>query len=107
MVLKDPYAKILKIVKAVEKKDEIKNPYNVGDILCACRPVDGSIHDAYQVIKVTKTGVKIQRIAVKDGNPVRDDFTDLPVQRRVVKSKWSDWVGVYMNNWQLHKKGGL
>jgi hypothetical protein len=53
---------------------------------------------------VTGTGVKIQQIAVEDGVPVADKFTGEPAkQKKVTKSKWSDFVGVYDDNWQLNK----
>jgi hypothetical protein len=104
MVLKAPYAEILKIVKATEKKDEIINPYEVGDILCAYYHAGNSIYKAYQVVKTTKTGVKLQQIAVENGKPVKDKFiSDKQTQRKIIKSKWSDWVGVYEDDWQLHK----
>lgn len=104
MVLTAPYAEILKIVKATEKKEEIVNPYQVDDILCAHRHYNNSIYKAYQVIKTTSTGVKLQQIAVENGKPIPDRFIgEKQVQRKVTKSKWSDWVGVYMDDWQLHK----
>lgn len=104
MVLTAPYAEILKIVKATEKKEEIINPYQVGDILCAHRHYDNSIYQAYQVVRVTKTGVKIQQIAVENSLPVANKFIrDKQMQKKVVKSKWSDWIGVYEDDWQLHK----
>jgi len=104
MVLTAPYAEILKIVKATEKKDEIINPYQVGDILCAHRHYDNSIYKAYQVVKTTKTGVKLQQIAVESGKPVKDRYiSDKQTQRKIIKSKWSEWVGVYEDEWQLHK----
>lgn len=104
MVLTAPYAEISKIVKATEKKEEIINPYQVGDILCAHRHYDNSIYQAYQVVRVTKTGVKIQQIAVENSLPVANKFiSEKQTQKKVVKSKWSDWIGVYMDDRQLHK----
>lgn len=104
MVLTDPYAAIVEIVEAKEKTEEIKNPFVVGDILCKCRPADNSIYKAYQVIKTTKTGVKLQQIAVENGLPIPDKFTgEAAKQKKIVKNKWSDFVGVYDDDWQLHK----
>jgi hypothetical protein len=101
----DPYEAIIEIVEAKEIKEEIiENPYKTGNILCAHRPGDNSIYKAYQVIKTTATGVKLQQIAVENGLPVADRFiNDKQVQRKITKSKWSDFVGVYEGDWQLHK----
>jgi hypothetical protein len=53
---------------------------------------------------VTATGVKIQQIAVENGKPIPGQFTgEKAKQKKVVKSKFSDWVGVYDDDWQLHK----
>ena len=102
-VLTDPYAAIVKII-AVKEAEKIVNPYNTGDILCMHRPADSSIYRAYQVIKVTETGVKLQQIKVENGVPVANEFiSDKQTQKKVVKSKFSDYVGVYMDDWQLHK----
>ncbi|NLK71753.1 MAG: DUF3560 domain-containing protein [Clostridiales bacterium] len=102
-VLTDPYAAIVKII-AVKEAEKIVNPYNTGDILCMHRPADSSIYRAYQVIKVTETGVKLQQIKVENGVPVANEFiSDKQTQKKVVKSKFSDYVGVYMDDRQLHK----
>lgn len=103
-VLTEPYAAIVEIIEEKEVKTIIENPYKIGDILCAHRPADSSIYKAYQVIKTTVTGVKLQRIALENGKPIPDKFIeDKATQKRVVKSKWSEWIGVYMDDWQLHK----
>lgn len=104
-VLTEPYAAIESIVKATEKKQEIENPYNAGDILCHYSHWDSSrILNAFQVIKITKTGVKLQQILIQAGKPVKDEFiSDKQEQKKVVKSKFSDWIGVYYDDWQLHK----
>jgi hypothetical protein len=104
MVLTDPYAAIVGIVEAKEKADEILNPYKVDDILCKYRPGDNSVYKAYQVIKVTAYGVKIQQIAVENNIPIPEKVAgEAPMQKKVVKSKFSDFVGVYDGDWQLHK----
>lgn len=102
-VLTEPYAAIAEIL-AVKDAPKVTNPYRAGDILCKFRPADGSIYKAYQVVKVTETGVKLQEIAVKNGRPIPDSFiSSKQTQKKVVKSKFSDFVGVYMDDWQLHK----
>lgn len=106
MVLTDSYAAIVEIIQAKESKKQnaIANPYKEGDVLCKHRPADNSVYQAFQVVKTTKTGVKIQQIAVENGKPIKDKFVSNDIaQRRITKSKFSDWVGVYEGNWQLHK----
>lgn len=103
-VLTEAYAAIAEIIEAKEVENKIENPFKEGDILCKHRPADNSIYRAFQVVKVTKTGVKIQRIAIENNKPVPGQFIEeKATQRKVVKSKWSDWVGVYDDDWQLHK----
>jgi len=104
--LTEPYAAIVEIIEAKEPEvKKIANPYQVGDILTMHYAMDtkNPVYRAYQVIKTTATGVKLQQIAVENGIPVIGKFIGEPIQRKVVKSKWSDFVGVYMDNWQLHK----
>lgn len=105
MVLTAPYAAINSIVEERKIKDKIDNPFKVGEILCKYRPAaNDSIYQAYQVIKVTETGVKIQQIAVENNIPIPGKFTgEAAKQKKVTKSKWSDFVGVYDNDWQLNK----
>jgi hypothetical protein len=103
-ILTDPYAAIVEVIQTAEKTvNKIDNPYKVGDILCKHRPADDSIYQAYQVVKTTETGVKLQQIAVKNGIPIPGQFIGEPMQKKIVKSKWSDWTGVYMDERQLHK----
>jgi hypothetical protein len=105
--LTEPYAAIAEILEVKEVSQKVENPYKIGDILTKNRPADGSIYKAYQVIKVTATGVKIQQIAVENKKPVANQFTgEKPKQKKVVKSKFSDFVGVYDDDWQLHKYNG-
>lgn len=103
MVLTTPYASIAEIIEAKEAKQGIENPYKVGDIVCNHRPADNSIYAAYQVVKTTKTGIKLQKIAVENDLPVKDKFVSAEVmQKKVTKSKYSDYIGVYINDWQTH-----
>lgn len=102
-VLTDAYAAILEILTKKEAP-KIENPFHEGDIVCRHRPADDSIMRAYQVVKTTATGVKIQQIAVKDGFPQPGEFiSDKIKQKKVTKSKWSDFVGIYDDDRQLHK----
>jgi hypothetical protein len=108
-ILTEPYAAIMEILE--EKEPAVKkvvNPYQVGDILTMHYGMDtkNPVYRAYQIVKTTDTGVKLQQIAVEKGVPIRDRFiSDKQVLRKVIQSKWSDWVGVYMDDWQLHKYG--
>jgi chaperonin cofactor prefoldin len=110
MVLKDSYAAIVEIIEAKEEKPEaakIENPFKEGEILCGYSVSGSRILKAYQVVKVTATGVKIQQIKVEDNKPMPGQFTgEKAKQRKVVKSKFSDFVGVYDDDWQLHKYTG-
>ena len=101
----EPYAAILEIIEAKEPvKEKIANPYKEGDILCKHRPADNSIYRAFQVVKTTATGIKIRPIEVKEGKPLAGQFTsDKVEQKKITKSKYSDFVGVYHDDWQLHK----
>lgn len=105
--LTEPYAAIVEIIEAKEPAaKKVVNPYQVGDILTMHYGMDtkNPVYRAYQVVKTTDTGVKLQQIAVEKGVPIRDRFiSDKQVLRKVIQSKWSDWVGVYMDDWQLHK----
>lgn len=102
-VLTDPYAAIAEII-AEKEPSKIENPFAVGDIVCAYNADQSRLRKAYQVVKVTKTGVKIQRIAVENNKPIPGQFIEeKATQRKVVKSKWSDWTGIYDDDWQLHK----
>jgi len=101
--LTEPYAAVSEII-AVKEVPKVENPFKEGDILTKNRPGDDSIYRAYQVVKVTKAGVKIQQIAVENGKPIPGQFTgEKAKQKKVVKSKYSDFVGVYEDGWQLHK----
>jgi hypothetical protein len=105
MCLTEPYAAIESIITEKENSNKIDNPFKVGEILCKYRPAaNNSIYKAYQIIKVTGTGVKIQQIAIENNIPILDKFTgEAPKQKKVVKSKWSDFVGIYDDDWQLNK----
>jgi hypothetical protein len=101
--LTEPYAAISEILE-VKESPKVENPFKEGDILCKHRLADNSIYRAFQVVKVTKTGVKIQQIEVKEGKPLAGQFiSDKVMQKKIVKSKWSDFVGVYHDDWQLYK----
>lgn len=101
--LTESYAAIAEII-AVKEAEKVVNPFTEGDILCHYSICGNHIIKAFQVIKTTATGVKLQQIAVENNKPIADRFiSDKAMQRKVVKSKWSDYIGVYEGDWQLHK----
>lgn len=102
--LTDSYAAI-EILEARGQKPTIENRYAEGDILTASRPGDDSIYRAFQVLKVTEKSVQIREINVENCIPQAGQFrlNSKPTTRRIVKSKFSDYVGVYYDDWQLNK----
>jgi hypothetical protein len=108
-VLTEPYAAITEVIEAKETriKNAIENPYKEGEILCTYSIGSDNIIRAYQVIKITTGGVKLQQIKIENGKPIKDQFVnDKQMQKKIVKSKYSEFVGVYMDDWQLHKYVG-
>ena len=75
MVLTAPYAEINTLVEAKEVSQKVENPFSEGDILCGYNADGSRMRKAYQVIKVTATGVKIQAIAIEDNKPMPGQFT--------------------------------
>lgn len=99
----EPYAAIVEIVAEIEAP-KLVNPFKTDDILCHFSMSGSRIIKAFQVIKTTETGVKIQQITVENNVPIPGSFTEAKsMQKKVVKSKFSDFVGVYDGDWQLNK----
>lgn len=103
-ILTEPYAAIMKII-AEREPPKVTNPFFEGDILCLHRPADNSIYRAFQVLKTTEKSIQIQEIAVLNGTPQAGQFKagSKPERKRIVKSKFNDYVGAYYDDWQLHK----
>jgi hypothetical protein len=93
--------------KEVEKKiNTIVNPYNIGDILYSSNVGGNRILYAFQVLKVTDKSITIQEINLDSNRkPIKDSFklNSKPERKGIVKSKYSDYVGAYYDDWQLHK----
>lgn len=111
-VLKHPYAEIqeLKIPENFEttKKnlETIVNPYSEGEIVVVYGASGSYIIYAYQVLKITDKSITIQEIQLDNNRkPIRDAFIEgsKPERKGIVKSKYSDYVGAYYDNWQLYK----
>lgn len=103
-VLTESYANIARIIE-MRKPAPIANPFTASDILCLHRPADDSIYRAFQVLKATDKSVQIQEITIKDGIPQAGQFkpNSQPERRGIVKSKYSNYVGAYYDDWQMHK----
>jgi hypothetical protein len=101
----EPYEAITEILEAKEIKSELENPYQVGDILTANNIGGNRILHAFQVLKITEKSISIQEINVDKNIPMRVSFTleSKPERKGIVKSKYSDYVGAYYDNWQLIK----
>lgn len=110
-VIKYNYSEIQEVkvpenFKEIEKKlNTIENPYVTGDILTLNRMGDNSIYRAFQVIKTTEKSVTIQEINLDKNIPMRDCFKidSKPERKGIVKSKYSDYIGAYYDDWQLNK----
>jgi hypothetical protein len=104
-VLTETYAAIVEIIQAKEKTAKVENPFKVGDILCKYYGMESrnGVYKAFQIVKITATGIKIQQIAVENRKPVPDRFIGEPTQKKVTKSKCSDWVGISDDGWRLDK----
>lgn len=103
-VLTESYAAIIKII-AASKAPEIKNPFVVGDILTLNSFANDSIYRAFQVLKTTEKSIQIQEIKIENHIPQAGQFKSgsKPEQKRIIKSKYSDYIGAYYDDWQLNK----
>lgn len=88
-----------------EEKEVLENPYKENDILVQYAIAGDRIIRAYQVLKITAKGVQIQEINTENNKPILNSFKagSKPMRKRIVKSKYSDFIGVYEGNWQLYK----
>jgi hypothetical protein len=109
MILKYDYPEIQEIIKAEEvkpKQETEAHPYQVGEILVACRPADGSIYKAYQITARTDKTIQIQQIQIENGKPMQGAFKpgSKPERKKPVVSKWSNQWKVYdSNDWTLDR----
>ena len=112
MVLSYTYAEIQEVkipdnFKEIEKKiDTLENPYKEGDILTVTNISGNRILYAFQVLKTTEKGISIQEINLNsEGKPDKDNFKpgSKPQRKKIVKSKYSEYVGAYYNDRQMHK----
>lgn len=93
--LRYPYAEItdVKIPEGwTEQKNEIKNPFQVNDILV--RKIWNNIMEAYQVVKVTSKMVVVQQIQVENNHPVKDAF----IRKQERKGVKKDRDGIFVVN---------
>lgn len=103
-VLTESYAAIVKII-ADKVAPQIVNPYSIGDIVYSAYMASGKVYRAYQVIKTTDKSATIQEINVIDCIPQTGQFKagSKPALRKITRSKYSDYVGIYEEDRQLYK----
>jgi hypothetical protein len=104
--LKYSYAEIqeVKVPEGwVEPKEELNNPFRVGDVVVQIFHKGSSrefIYRAFQVIKTTSKSVNIKQIKIEDEKPLRDNFVnDQTLQRRVTKNRDGEYVVNYDNSY--------
>lgn len=106
MELKYPYAEIqdMKIPEGwTEQKEELNNPFEVGDIVTMNQIGSNTIVRAYQIIKTSNKTVTIQRIAVENRIPVKDKFISDKQERKAVKKDRAGNIVVNDDSWYLYK----
>ena len=69
-----------------ENKEELKNPYSIGDILVGYNAGGSRIIKAFQVLKITPKTVQLQKININTENmPIRNSFMlDKPCRKKIV-----------------------
>ena len=102
-----PYAEI-KEVKIPEdwkdkKEQKAENPFKVGDIVGAYQVGSDVLIRAFQVVKLTDKTVTIQRIEVKDREPVPNNFVSEKQERKAVKTDRQGKAVVNHDSWYLYK----
>lgn len=93
----------VKIPKNLEI-EEIKNPYNVGDIVTFNSYVNNKVINAYKVIKTTDKTVTIKELELS-GDTITDNFKEgaKELRRQFKKSKYNDTLYIVNNGYQLYK----
>lgn len=103
--LKYPYAEIedMKVPEDWKEQNlEIKNPFNIGDILVRKNVLGDIVIAAFQVVKITEKSVMIQKIAIEEGVPIKDKFISEKQERRRVKRNINGDYLVNYNEWYLY-----
>ncbi|WP_195617542.1 DUF3560 domain-containing protein [Clostridium paraputrificum] len=95
----------MKIPKGFKEKEEVNNPYNVGDIMVATSYAGNRIMYAYQVIKVTLKCVVIKEIEVQENNPLKNKFkaNAKESRRQVKKNKYDGNLYITDDHYVLNK----
>ena len=100
----EPYAAIIEVLEAKETKNEIKNPFKIGDIVTRSNASGNIILHAYQVIKTTKKTITVQEIEIKDNKPIKNNFINDKQKRKTVKQdRQNNFVVNDDGNWYLYK----
>lgn len=86
-----------------EKKEEIKNLYNVNDILVMYNMGGKKVIEAFQIIKTTAKGATLKKINIVEGKPIKDSFVSEELfRKKITKSNYSDFVGYKHNDYPLY-----
>lgn len=105
--LKYPYAEIqdMQIPEdwTEEKKEVVKNPYNVNEIVVAYSIGGDRIIKAFQIVKTTPKTVLIQQIKIEDNKPLQDQFINDEQIRNTPKKDYKNDNVLYYRSWNLYK----
>jgi len=87
----------------MEKKKEVVNPFEVGDIVIRTATGSNKIIKAFQVVKKTEKSVTIKPIVIEDNIPQINNFKiGLPERRTVKQDRENNFV-VNHDDWYLYK----
>lgn len=86
-----------------EESTKIKNPFKIGEILTRSNISGNSIIDAYQIVKITSKTITIQKIEIKDNEPIKNKFISEKQERKTVKEDRQNNFVVNDGNWYLYK----
>ena len=102
-----PYAEIKEVKIPEDWKDEkeikTENPFKIGDIVGAYQVGSDILIRAFQVVKLTDKTVTIQRIEVKDREPIPNNFVSEKQERKSVKTDRQGKAVVNHDSWYLYK----
>ena len=108
-ISKRDYAEIqdMRIPKEFKQVEEIKNPFNEGDIFVlysfGMKPV---VIRAYQVLKTTSKGVTVREVNIDDNRqPIKDGFKvgSKPLRRQITENKYTKELRICVNDYELKK----
>lgn len=104
--LKYPYAEIQEVKipeNWTEQKEELENPFQIGDIVVRQAIGGNRIIAAFQIIKTSNKTVTIQRIKVEENKPILDNFVNDKTERKAVKKDRSGNIVLNDGSWYLYR----